>query len=262
MSSGRLLKLLRRASSSLALGVTDHAGRGLVARQPVQQGAVILSEVPLAAAPAPQHRGKVCYDCLRVSALAQPSLDVGGQAYCSAECADRAGGSYAAVEGPGGANFAGLVAYCTAHHERFPLLAARLACGIVQNGRSPAFEVQIVKRGNMFSILMILPRIIRFYQSMTTCDAFDPPMVMVMQSNTFERCSRQAATPCILEDALERESSTCRTCGCCASPMWACRRRSHGRRCTSSYRYILNSVVTILCRECPHESRNQFRQQE
>lgn len=77
---------------------------------------------------------------MRVFPSTQAPLEAGGQAYCNAGCADRAAGSYAAVEGPGGAHFAGLAAYCGGT-ERFPLLAARLACGVVQNGHSPAFEV-------------------------------------------------------------------------------------------------------------------------
>ena len=89
---------------------------------------------------------QVCYDCLRVFAAAQRPLHVGGQAFCSTECADRAGGAYAAAEGPGGANFARLTAHCAKHRERFPLLAARLACGMLQNGHSPAYEVRLLHR--------------------------------------------------------------------------------------------------------------------
>lgn len=86
---------------------------------------------------------QVCYDCLRVFAPAQRPLEAGGQAYCGQPCADRAGGSYAGVEGRGGEHFAALSQHCSRFRERFPLLAARLACGIVQNGRSDAYRVHI-----------------------------------------------------------------------------------------------------------------------
>jgi hypothetical protein len=84
---------------------------------------------------------QVCYDCLRVFEPAQQPLQIAGQAYCQQQCAERAGGTYAAVEGPSNSNFAALSQYCGTYRERFPLLAARLACSIVQSGHSPAFEV-------------------------------------------------------------------------------------------------------------------------
>lgn len=55
----RLAELLQRASSMLALGITQQSGRGLVARRPISQGTIVLEETPLVCAPAPQHRGKV-----------------------------------------------------------------------------------------------------------------------------------------------------------------------------------------------------------
>lgn len=58
-AGGRLAELLQRASGMLALGITQQAGRGLVARQHIPQSTVVLEEVPLVCAPAPQHRGKV-----------------------------------------------------------------------------------------------------------------------------------------------------------------------------------------------------------
>ena len=58
-AGGRLAEALSRVSSMLALGITQQAGRGLVARRAIPQGTVVLQESPLVCAPAPQHRGKV-----------------------------------------------------------------------------------------------------------------------------------------------------------------------------------------------------------
>ena len=87
---------------------------------------------------------QVCYDCLRVFEPAQQPLQIAGHVYCQQQCADRAGSTYAAVEGPSNTHFAALSQYCGTYRERFPLLAARLACSIVQNGHSPAFEVSML----------------------------------------------------------------------------------------------------------------------
>jgi hypothetical protein len=57
-AGGRLAEVLLRASSMLAMGITQQAGRGLMARQPIPQGTVVLQECPLVCAPAPQHRGE------------------------------------------------------------------------------------------------------------------------------------------------------------------------------------------------------------
>ena len=138
MQASRLLELLKR-TASLALGVTEHAGRGLVAKALIRQGTVVLTEEPIVCAPAPQHRGHCCYRCLRVfpdaaSPLAQLLVEANGQTYCSATCADGVAQTFAIVEGLGGANFAALTNRCKQHKERFPLLAARLACSIVQGG--------------------------------------------------------------------------------------------------------------------------------
>ena len=136
MQSSRLLELLKR-TASLAVGVTEHAGRGLVAKALIRQGSIVLTEEPIVCAPAPQHRGRCCYSCLRVfqdaaGPLAQLLVEANGQTYCSATCADGVAQTFAEVEGPGGANLAALTDHCKQHKERFPLLAARLACSIVQ----------------------------------------------------------------------------------------------------------------------------------
>lgn len=87
---------------------------------------------------------QVCYDCLRVFAPAQQPLDLGGQAYCGQQCADRATSLYGMTEGHSGKHFAGLSQHCSTYRERFPLLAARLACGIVQNGHSAAYQARMM----------------------------------------------------------------------------------------------------------------------
>jgi len=66
-------------SCPLALGVVTDGGRALVARRPISQGEVLLSEWPLAAAPRPQSGGgsggggdaRQCHHCLRLLAPGQ-----------------------------------------------------------------------------------------------------------------------------------------------------------------------------------------------
>lgn len=76
-------------------------------------------------------RPQVCYHCLRPlhwgSHLQLPGAAAGSRhSFCSAQCLAAAAGSYLAVERSG--DWTALERHCASHGERFPLMAARLAC--------------------------------------------------------------------------------------------------------------------------------------
>jgi hypothetical protein len=128
----------------VALGVVAGAGRALVARAPVAQGTILLEEWPLAAAPSPEFAGRQCYHCLAPMADAQRESDE-AVSFCGDACLAAAEKQYLRVErraggGAGGAPFAALREHCLREGERFPLVAARLACSVLQAWPPPEDE--------------------------------------------------------------------------------------------------------------------------
>lgn len=116
----------RAAAVTLVRSLPD-AGRSLVAAQDIPQGTVIHTEAPMLATPAASALDSTCSGCLRPVPAAG-----GGRAcrFCSPECEREARGSWLQVHER--CDFGALRAACAESGEKFPLLAARLACATVQ----------------------------------------------------------------------------------------------------------------------------------
>jgi hypothetical protein len=163
------------AASPLALGVFSVGGRALVAKRPLALGEVLLEEMPVAAAPSPERDPQAqCHHCLRLLATAasasapqrppprEPAIreeeedegdndeaaptargdrsinSFGKVSFCSDACALAAEASYRRVERR--VDFSPLREHCSAQRERFPLVAARLACAVLQAWESGGRE--------------------------------------------------------------------------------------------------------------------------
>eukprot|EP00937_MAST-01D_sp_MAST-1D-sp2_P004270 g4270.t1 len=124
-SRGRNAALLDRGAAAIQ-EVPEGKGRGVVAKQRIGAGALVLTEAPVA-----NHRGQVagvCDHCLKRLVPGAAQHEHGGLRFCSARCKDRARRSYGRVLAQGPADAAlPLEAYCREQRLKFPLLALRMA---------------------------------------------------------------------------------------------------------------------------------------
>ena len=138
--SNKLFSLLK-SSATACLATTEKAGRGLLARRQLQPYEAILSEGPIACAPAPANFGFVCSSCLQpilrgVSSSNAVTTELScSSTFCSAACRSRA------LQQNGPAGFPMLQQYCVATGEKFPLIAAQVAAGFVYSATEESLEV-------------------------------------------------------------------------------------------------------------------------
>lgn len=136
------------AVAPFAVQKFNDAGRGLVAARDIQYGEVLLTEQPYVCCPSLSNRRKVCYHCLKV--LPTPQQQAAGAAempissrshmFCSSSCLSSAQASYFTLESQ--LSLEQLERHCQAYGERFPLIAARLALMIAQDGMTAAAQQQ------------------------------------------------------------------------------------------------------------------------
>ena len=121
---------LETAELTMHLVHIPDAGRGLVAARDIGQGEVVLCEAPLLATPSPHALACTCHYCLRPLRAVQGSAAAAAPAYCSDACASAAEAEFAGTAAL--ADLRELEAACRQTGEKFPLLAARLACLLAQ----------------------------------------------------------------------------------------------------------------------------------
>lgn len=103
--------------------------RGLFAARDLEQGALVLHEGPMLAAPSPHALDTTCAQCL----APLPAAGGGGQAmrFCSPGCSSEARHGWARIAAA--ANFAALQQACRESGTKFALMAAQLACLTIQH---------------------------------------------------------------------------------------------------------------------------------
>lgn len=129
----RLINQLEALNGLVALVQLPGVGRGLIANRDIPQGAMIHREVPMLAHPSVAAAGAAdCSTCLRPlgAAAPEPRSATGGTHFCSDQCAHTAQHEWLRVQQR--ADFSGLQAASAVSGEKFPLLAARLACTRLQ----------------------------------------------------------------------------------------------------------------------------------
>jgi hypothetical protein len=105
----------------------------LIATEPLEYGQRLFHEDPFLCCPSPLHRKTLCHHCLRplhTGAAKAQHLHTGEQSFCSEQCQSLACQEYAAIQSK--LDLSDLHAYCNLYGEKFPLLAARLACKLLQ----------------------------------------------------------------------------------------------------------------------------------
>ena len=90
---------------------------------------------PLLSHPSLAHRAAACYHCLRWLPAAPPGRESNGVRFCGPACERAARAAYYDAESRGA--WDRLEAHSVGAGVKFPLLAARLACGVLQ-GDAPA----------------------------------------------------------------------------------------------------------------------------
>eukprot|EP00192_Tetraselmis_astigmatica_P011118 CAMPEP_0117654088 /NCGR_PEP_ID=MMETSP0804-20121206/3553_1 /TAXON_ID=1074897 /ORGANISM="Tetraselmis astigmatica, Strain CCMP880" /LENGTH=356 /DNA_ID=CAMNT_0005460337 /DNA_START=146 /DNA_END=1216 /DNA_ORIENTATION=- len=118
-------------TSSLPLHVAKvpGAGNGMLAKRDIRYGEELLTAKPMLTYPSAAKLHMVCYLCLKHLGPGPPPVQQSGHSFCSRQCADTALHSFLAVEAS--TDMSGLHQHCEHTSERFPLLAARLACQII-----------------------------------------------------------------------------------------------------------------------------------
>jgi hypothetical protein len=123
-----LAGMLQARAATMALMQLPASGRGIIAAQDIPQGTIVHQESPmLCTPPAAPGNATMCAACLRPVNCRQCGSHI---AFCSSECEDVARQDWFDIEES--CDFAALREYCAAHGEKFPLLAARLACQVLQ----------------------------------------------------------------------------------------------------------------------------------
>eukprot|EP00873_Tetraselmis_striata_P003751 jgi/Tetstr1/424015/TSEL_014626.t1 len=128
------------ASLPLRVAKVPDAGNGVLASRDIRYGERILVERPRLLYPAADRLHSVCYTCLKHLPASAPVTSA-GHAFCGQPCAAAAEDSFLAVEAA--ADLEPLAEHCAGTGERFPLLAARLACEVIQHDAAgPAAKTQ------------------------------------------------------------------------------------------------------------------------
>ncbi|KAL4857629.1 Histone-lysine N-methyltransferase [Chlorella vulgaris] len=110
------------------------AGRGLFAATDIEQGMLLIEEAPLLAAPSPHAMDCTCHHCLRPLASSSGSTSgskgTSSLRFCSPSCGAAARQAWAVAAER--CSFGALQQACRERAEKFPLMAAQLACIQVQ----------------------------------------------------------------------------------------------------------------------------------